>query len=108
MASDCFAFLAARAAQPRTPGATLLPVALETVYVAAMIAVKAENNCVQVTIPTDGMTPEDVNDFVSWLRDEAIVRRSKLTPEAAWQLSEDIKSGWWQANEKRFTPPGAE
>ena len=73
-----------------------------------MIAVKADANSVQVTIPTDGMTPEEVNDFVSWLRVEALARRSKLTPEAAWQLSEDIKAGWWQANEQRFTPPGAE
>jgi len=73
-----------------------------------MIAVKAGNNEVQVTIPTDGMTPEEVNDFVSWLRVESIVRRSKLSPEAAQQLSEDIKSDWWQANQHRFTPPGAE
>jgi hypothetical protein len=79
-----------------------------TVYRSPMIAVKAESNCLQVTIPTDGMTPEEINDFISWLRVEAIARRSKLTPDAAWQLSEEIKSGWWQANEQRFIPPGAE
>ena len=73
-----------------------------------MIAVRAGNNEVQVTIPTDGMTPEEVNDFISWLRVEGIVRRSKLTPEAAQQFSEDIKSDWWKANQQRFTPPGAE
>ena len=71
-----------------------------------MIAVKAENNCLQVTIPTEGLTPEEINDFVSWLRVEGIARRSKLTPEAAWHLSEDIKSSWWQANKDRFTPQG--
>jgi hypothetical protein len=37
------------------------------------------------------MTPGEVNDFVSWLRVESVVRRSRLTPEAAWKLSEDIK-----------------
>lgn len=73
-----------------------------------MIAVKAAHDHVQVTIPTEGMTPIEVNDFVSWLRVESVVRRSKLTPEAAWKLSEDIKSNWWQANERRFTPEGAE
>ena len=72
-----------------------------------MIAVKAEGDRVEVSIPTEGMTPEDVNEFISWLRVERIVRRSKLTPGAAWQLSEDIKPGWWQANEHRFTPQGA-
>ena len=73
-----------------------------------MIAVKAENDCPQVTIPTAGMTPAEVNNFVSWLRVESVVRRSRLTPEAALKLSEDIKAGWWQANERRFSPKGAQ
>ena len=77
-------------------------------YLSRMIAVKAEHDRLQVTIPTAGMTPGEVNDFVSWLRVESVVRCSKLTPEAAWKLSEDIKSEWWQANERRFTPEGAE
>src|ERR1035441_4204121 len=77
-------------------------------YISTMIAVKAENGCLQVTIPTEGMTPSEVNEFVSWLRVESVVRRSRLTPETAWKLSEDIKSEWWQANERRFTPEGGE
>ena len=77
------------------------------VYLLPMIAVKAENDRLQVTIPTAGMTPGEVNDFVSWLRVESVVRRSRLTPEVAWKLSEDIKSDWWQANEGRFAPEGA-
>jgi hypothetical protein len=77
-------------------------------YISTMIAVKAENGCLQVTISTEGMTPDEVNDFVSWLRVESVVRRSRLTLEAAWKLSEDIKSDWWQANERRFPAEGAE
>ena len=73
-----------------------------------MIAVKADKDRLEVSIPTDGMTPEEDSDFVSWLRVESIARRSKLTPDAAWKLSEEIKSGWWQANEHRFCSPGAE
>jgi hypothetical protein len=73
-----------------------------------MIAVKAENDRLQVTIPTVGMTPTEVNDFVSWLRVESVVRRSRLTPEAAWQLSEDIKADWWEKNAGRFTPEKTE
>jgi hypothetical protein len=71
-----------------------------------MIAVKAESDRLHVTIPTEGLTPDEVNDFVSWLRVETIARRSKLTPEAACKLSEDIKATWWQANQHRFTPQG--
>lgn len=73
-----------------------------------MIAVKAEKDRLEISIPTEGMSPEDVSDFVSWLRVESVVRRSKLTPDAAWKLSEEIKTGWWQANEQRFRSQGAE
>lgn len=73
-----------------------------------MIAVKAEKDRLEISIPTKGMSPEDVSDFVSWLRVESVVRRSKLTPDAAWKLSEEIKTGWWQENEQRFRSQGAE
>jgi hypothetical protein len=39
---------------------------------------------------------------------QVVHSHSRLPPEAAWQLSEDIKSEWWQANERRFTPEGTE
>lgn len=77
-------------------------------YGRSMIAVEADQDCVQIRIPTNGLTPEEVNGLVSWLRVEAIVCRSRLTPEAAWQLAEEIKSDWWRDNEKRFLPPGSE
>ena len=73
-----------------------------------MIAVKAEKERLEVSIPTEGMTPEEISNFVSWLRVETVARRSKLTEDAAWNLSEEIKSDWWQANEHRFRPQGAE
>lgn len=77
-------------------------------YVQTVIAVKAEKDRLEVSISTDGMSPEEVSDFVSWLRVESIARRSKLTAEDAWKLSEDIKSNWWQANEHRFPSQGAD
>lgn len=76
-------------------------------YFSRMIVVTAENGRLQVTIPTAGMTPGEVNDFVSWLRVESVVHRSRLTEDAAGKLSENLKAGWWQANEQRFTPEGA-
>jgi len=67
-----------------------------------MIEVKAENGLVHLTFPTEGMTADQVNDFVTWLRVESIARRSKLTEQSAWQLSEDIKADWWKKNKQRF------
>jgi hypothetical protein len=81
---------------------------LSRVYLPAVIAVKADKDRVEITIPTEGMTPEEVNEFVSWLRVEAVVCRSKLTEPAAWQLAEDIKSDWWEKNGGRFPPRGTE
>ena len=53
--------------------------ASERVYFLPMIAVKAEKDRLEVSIPTEGMTAEEINDLVSWLRVETILRRSKLT-----------------------------
>jgi hypothetical protein len=70
-----------------------------------MIGVRALANRVEVTIPTEGLSPEEINDLVSWLRVESIVSRSKLSEEDAWQISEEIKSSWWESNKDRFIPP---
>ncbi|MCI0540093.1 MAG: hypothetical protein L0Z50_33220 [Verrucomicrobiales bacterium] len=73
-----------------------------------MIAIKAEKDRVEISILTEGMTPEEVNDFIDWIRLESIFSRSKLTEEEAWKLSEEIKSGWWDANQHRFVRESAE
>jgi hypothetical protein len=67
-----------------------------------MIDVKADQDTLHITVPTDGLSAEQINEFVAWLRVEAIARRSKLTPPVAWQLSEDLKAGWWERNRGRF------
>jgi hypothetical protein len=67
-----------------------------------MIAVEANNNEIRVKIPTDGMSPEAVRAFLDWLRLEAAARRSRLTDDEAWRLSEEIKSSWWDNNKSRF------
>lgn len=67
-----------------------------------MIEVKAEEGVVHMIFPTDGMSADQVNDFVTWLRVESIARRSKLSEEAAWKLSEEIKADWWEKNSSRF------
>jgi len=43
-----------------------------------------------------------VRAFLDWLRVEATARRSHLTDDAAWKLSEDLKSSWWTQNKSRF------
>ncbi len=67
-----------------------------------MVDVKAEQGMVRMAFPTEGMSPEQVDDFVTWLRVEGIARHSKLSEQASWQLSEEIKGGWWEKNKGRF------
>jgi hypothetical protein len=67
-----------------------------------MIAVETSEKAIRVSIPTEGMPAEAVNAFVDWLRVEAAARRSHLTEDQAWKLSEEIKSDWWSRNESRF------
>ncbi|MBM3855560.1 MAG: hypothetical protein FJ399_20800 [Verrucomicrobia bacterium] len=62
-----------------------------------MVAVEADKNQVRVSISTEGMTPAEVSDLVAWLRLEGTLRRSKLSAEEAWKLSEDLKSTWWES-----------
>jgi hypothetical protein len=73
-----------------------------------MIDVRAEADRLQVTIPTAGLTPAEVSEFIAWLRVESVVRRSRLTPGAANRLAEDVKADWWQANERRILPEDGE
>jgi len=67
-----------------------------------VIAVETNDHEIRVRIPTDGMPAEAVRVFLDWLRVEAAARRSRLTDDVAWKLSEDVKSGWWAQNKNRF------
>jgi hypothetical protein len=67
-----------------------------------MIAVETNDKTIHVSIPTEGMPAEAVSAFVDWLRVEAAARRSRLTADTAWKLSEEMKSGWWSQNQTRL------
>ena len=67
-----------------------------------MIAVETNDHEIRVRIPTKGMPAEAVRAFLDWLRVEAAARRSRLTDDTAWKLSEDVKSSWWTQNKSRF------
>ena len=67
-----------------------------------MIAVETSDHEIRVSIPTNEMSAEAVRAFLDWLRVEVTARRSHLTDDAAWKLSEDVKSTWWTQNQSRF------
>ena len=63
-----------------------------------MVAVEADQHEIRLTIPTDGMLPEEVSQFVTWLRVKVLARRSKLTDTTARQRAAEINAGWWERN----------
>lgn len=67
-----------------------------------MVAIEADQHAIHLTIPTEGMPPEEVSLLVNWLRAEVVARRSKLTDAAARQLADEVNSGWWERNKARF------
>jgi len=69
-----------------------------------MVAVEADQHAIRLTIPTEGMPPEEVSLLINWLRAEVVARRSKLTDAAAHQLADEVNSGWWARNQARFVP----
>jgi len=73
-----------------------------------MITIEATGHQIRLTIPTDGMLPEQINDFVAWLQVEAIARRSKLTDEDAKNLADEVNRSWWERNQDRFLAAACE
>jgi hypothetical protein len=63
------------------------------------------------SVPSRKPTAKDTKDIAAhkndsiephdWLRMEDMVSRSRLTDEAAWKISEDVKSDWWAKNKSR-------
>ena len=70
-----------------------------------MITVEKTSTEVRVTIPNNAVPPQQLDAFLSWLRLEEIVPRSRLTEEDANRIAGDIKAEWWAANKDRFIPP---
>ena len=61
-----------------------------------------EKDEVILKFPIDLLSEGYVQDFFQRLKSEMIVRKSRLSEEAAWELSEEIKQEWWEKNREKF------
>ena len=55
-----------------------------------------------ISISIDGMKTEEINDLLSFIEAELIVRRSKMTEEQAFEIGEEITASWWRENKDRI------
>lgn len=49
-----------------------------------------------ISVPTESLNDEEVNDFLSVFKTEFIARKSEMTAEQADEISEEIKAEWWK------------
>ena len=67
-----------------------------------MVQITFEDDKAILKFPKQLMSSPYVQEFLERLRIEAIMDKSQLTEEQAWELSEKIKKEWWQRNKKKF------
>ncbi len=62
---------------------------------------KTKNHLV-ISIPTDEISSEEIMDLIAAIKTEIVLRKSELTEDEAEELSEEIKSTWWNKNSSRI------
>lgn len=55
-----------------------------------------------LTIPREMLAEKEIQKILDLLRFYELVKKSTMTEAKAWQLSEEIKADWWQANKARI------
>ena len=62
---------------------------------------KLGNNYV-LTFPKDLLTDKQISKLMELIDFEILVRNNQMLSDDAEELSEQLKSDWWQANETRI------
>ena len=65
-----------------------------------MLQVKEQDGNWVITIPKDRIGKDFVLRFLERLELENLLQQSALTEEQAQQFSEELKTGWWEANKE--------
>lgn len=67
-----------------------------------MINITHEQNDFILRIPKSFLEEQFIQRFLERLHFLELVQKSELTEDAAWKLSEEVKSAWWVQNKKRI------
>lgn len=59
-------------------------------------------NLLTVSIPLDNLNSEEVENFLDLLKTSLITQKSEMTESEAAEISEEIKSSWWEKNKSRI------
>lgn len=67
-----------------------------------MVEITFDGHQAILKFPKKYVSTKYVQQFLERLRLEAIVEKSRLTEEQAWEMSEQIKHKWWEENKKNI------
>ncbi len=67
-----------------------------------VLEARRDEKTLTISIPVEGMKTEEINDLLSFIEAELIVRRSKMTEEEAFEIGEEITASWWRDNKERI------
>ena len=67
-----------------------------------MVQITFKDDDAILKFPKQLVSSAYIQEFLERLRLEAIVEKSQLPEEQAWELSEEIKEDWWQKNKEKF------
>lgn len=59
-------------------------------------------NRLNISIPTDELNEDQIQDLVTMIRVESILSKSKLTQADADEIARDINRSWWEKNRHRI------
>lgn len=67
-----------------------------------MVEITFEKDEAILKFPKAFISANYVQQFIERLHLEAIVEKSKLTEDQAWELSEQLKQEWWEKNKEKL------
>jgi ribosomal protein S13 len=68
-----------------------------------MVSIKFENQEAVIRFPEKLISEDYVQAFIEQLHIEEIARKSQLTDEQVWEMTEQIQQEWWEKNKQKFT-----
>jgi hypothetical protein len=66
----------------------------------AALETDMSNGRITISFPESAVSPEAREDFLTFLKDEWILRQSQLTSEAAKVLAEQVDGAWWASRKE--------
>ncbi len=63
-----------------------------------MIKIENKNNEILLSFPQHLISSQYLQSVIERLEMEAVVQKSSMSETDAWNLSEELKSNWWEKN----------